>query len=117
MSRVGFMAEASRSPVISVCGLSCSDCGYYKAGNCAGCYAQHGNLFWGSCPIYRCCVNEKGLGHCGHCPDLPCRTILETRDPSVPLDQHLEGIKARKAALLELVSKDSHGATPRPEPV
>ena len=62
---------------ISCCGMVCGDCAYYP-NDCKGCGEIQGKAFWleftgGSvCEIYACCVQQKGLAHCGLCPELPC---------------------------------------------
>ena len=63
--------------IISFCGVVCSKCQYFP-GECSGCSAIKGQVFWleytgGTvCDIYECCVNTKNLVHCGQCENLPC---------------------------------------------
>lgn len=73
--------------IISCCGVVCSECQYYP-GDCAGCPAIEGKVFWlqftggDVCDIYQCCVEEKGLAHCGLCGELPCERC-EQKDPTL----------------------------------
>lgn len=63
--------------VNSCCGCVCSDCEYF-GDTCGGCPDIKGKPFWleytdeSVCSIYDCCVNKKGLKHCGKCQELPC---------------------------------------------
>ncbi|MDO9326640.1 MAG: DUF3795 domain-containing protein [Methanoregula sp.] len=72
----------------TVCGYSCSDCEHVGK-DCAGCNETKGKPFWNAfvnincCPVYDCCVNEKGLPHCGKCPDLVCERFTRFKDPGM----------------------------------
>ncbi|RGU92523.1 DUF3795 domain-containing protein [Clostridium sp. AF15-17LB] len=63
--------------IISCCGVICSECQYFPK-ECSGCPTVRGHVFWLEytgeevCEIYKCCVNEKNLAHCGECEMLPC---------------------------------------------
>jgi hypothetical protein len=60
--------------VQSRCGLLCHGCEDYISGKCPGCIALNGKSSWrrdDDCDWSRCCIN-KGLSHCGDCPDFPC---------------------------------------------
>ncbi len=67
----------SAAIVVSCCGVVCSACGHHPA-DCKGCPEIEGRVFWleytggETCPIYACCVGEKGYAHCGKCRELPC---------------------------------------------
>ncbi len=71
----------------TVCGLDCGDCAYVKDG-CRGCTAEKGAPFWCGlagvdvCPVYDCCVNERGLVHCGLCEEMPCDRFTQIKDPN-----------------------------------
>lgn len=90
--------------MVCVCGVNCSECGEYGKG-CEGCAAVSGKVFWAEyvgsdiCPIYSCCVVEKGLKHCGECGELPCRIYFTTKDPRQSDEEHRMGIERRVAAL------------------
>ena len=59
-----------------------------------------------NCSIYKCCT-DKGLEHCGLCPDVPCEMLKRTvklweklADTSdlilyVPLEELTEGLRRR----------------------
>lgn len=73
------------------CGTSCAqDCSFYPA-SCQGCRAIKGIVYWlpytgvKCCPIYDCCVNQKGSEHCGTCTKIPCEH-WQLRDPTLPDD-------------------------------
>lgn len=88
------------------CGWSCGGCQHFKKG-CAGCRQTSGTPFWipkspmDRCPVYECCTDQKGLEHCGLCPDLPCETFLKLRDPSMSDEEFEKSLTERKAALLK----------------
>jgi hypothetical protein len=90
--------------VLSPCGVSCEGCKDF-GGTCAGCRAIAGKVYWAgyvgldTCPMYECCINEKGYEHCGHCEKLPCRIYYATQDPSTTDEEHIDGINKRVAAL------------------
>jgi len=58
----------------SRCGLHCTGCSYQESHGCGGCIATSGNPFHGECPVAICSI-EKGLKHCGECPDIPCALL------------------------------------------
>jgi hypothetical protein len=49
--------------------------------------------------FYDCCLNEKGLEHCGLCEDLPCQTFLTFYDLSLSEEEAKQSIADRQAAL------------------
>ena len=55
----------------AVCGNFCGACRFLGA-SCRGCLSQGGNVFWGTCKRYVCCVRQKELEHCGLCEEFPC---------------------------------------------
>lgn len=61
--------------VDSRCGIRCSqaDCKKEYGFDCRGC-ARELDAPWGHCKIKACC-EEKGLLHCGECPDFPCEEL------------------------------------------
>jgi hypothetical protein len=59
-----------------ICGIYCGDCKLLDK-PCKGCLNQKGKMVsGGDCPVYVCCI-ERGLEHCGLCPDVPCKTLKE----------------------------------------
>ena len=70
----------------SCCGCICTECEYFPA-DCPGCAATQGKPFWlrftgdAVCSIFHCCVEERGLPHCGKCAKLPC-VLYEGNDPT-----------------------------------
>lgn len=62
--------------VDSRCGLHCTGCEYKNSCGCIGCIESNGHPFHGECPVALCCQN-KGIVHCGGCPELPCELLKE----------------------------------------
>lgn len=58
------------------CGLCCERCSYRDTHHCKGCIATQGHPFHGECPVAVCC-QEKGLVHCGQCPEIPCVLLAD----------------------------------------
>ena len=51
-------------------------CQFKEKFNCGGCAEQKSKIFWGECDIYKCAA-EKDFKHCGVCPELPCKSLME----------------------------------------
>ncbi len=89
----------------AVCGLCCSICEYRESNPCGGCLAVEGRPTWVDqvdlevCPLYECCVTERGLEHCGMCDDLPCEQFLSSHDPSLGPEEAREDIRRRAETL------------------
>ncbi len=62
-----------------MCGAYCGTCEWKEKTGCKGCQHHRGEMFYGTCPVAVCCA-EKGLHHCGLCPDLPCQALQEAFD-------------------------------------
>lgn len=94
--------QAVKKSHLSVCGTDCSAC-YCFGSMCTGCSECDGKVFHApegnACPIYDCCVNQKGLNHCGECKEAPCEIWLKTRDPKYSDEEFAENVKARIQAL------------------
>ena len=58
------------------CGTDCNTCRFKEKFNCGGCAEQKGKIFWGECDIYKCAA-EKNFKHCGECPELPCKSLMD----------------------------------------
>ena len=65
--------------MIAMCGAYCGHCEFKERTGCSGCQLQKGDIFWGTCAVATCCL-DKGLLHCGLCPDLPCQALQEAFD-------------------------------------
>jgi hypothetical protein len=78
------------------CGINCSKCEFRVKLNCRGCVPSNGVMFWGECPISKCCA-EKNLEHCGRCPDFVCRNLHNFAYDREHGDngQRIENLKAR----------------------
>ena len=59
----------------ALCGKYCGDCPELSRG-CLGCAYQLGLPLDTECKVFHCCAVERGLEHCGLCPDFPCQTFL-----------------------------------------
>lgn len=81
------------------CGWHCEGCELASAG-CNGCRKNQGVPIWARdagvsvCPIYEC-ATASGLEHCGLCPELPCDTFLNLRDPSMTEDEYQRSLRER----------------------
>jgi len=91
--------------MLSPCGLLCTDCEYLNQ-SCNGCDAVQGSPFWTLeifpdkiCPLYRCAIKEKEYDSCGQCPELPCRSFNELKDPDITMEQHIKSVEERVARL------------------
>lgn len=60
----------------SRCGLHCTGCTYKDTCGCGGRIETNGHPFHGECPIAICCQN-KGIVHCGECPQIPCDLLTQ----------------------------------------
>jgi hypothetical protein len=91
----------------SVCGIYCGGCKYLGE-VCRGCSAEKGKVFWTKsdeipldvCPLWKCCVDEKQLEHCGLCSEFSCKTYLDMKDPEDPeadlhKQQNIESLRRR----------------------
>ena len=68
----------------AVCGLYCGTCEAFEeeeARTCRGCAYQLGLAVGDECRVFQCCVVERGLEHCGLCPDFPCQLFLASAEP------------------------------------
>ena len=70
---------------VAICGKDCGDCPQLQAG-CKGCAYQLGLPPNSECTVFRCCAVERGIEHCGLCPDFACQVFLS-------LDSSLESAK------------------------
>ena len=62
--------------VDSRCGLHCTGCEFVENCGCGGCIKTNGHPFYGECSVAICC-QEKGVTHCGQCPQFPCQQLKE----------------------------------------
>jgi hypothetical protein len=62
-----------------MCGAYCGICQWKTKTNCPGCQTSKGKVFWGECRVAKCCC-EKGITHCGLCPEVPCDVLQEFFD-------------------------------------
>lgn len=89
-----------------VCGIYCGTCEYLQ-GQCQGCGAVQGKPFWTAqmnvevCPLYDCCINKKGLEHCGLCDELPCEMFASFYDPSLSPEEGKQSILQRQNELIK----------------
>ncbi len=86
----------------SVCGTDCTEC-YCYGEMCNGCNSCEGKVFHMPegkvCPIYDCVKNERGMGGCGECGEIPCKIWLATRDPKFSDEEFNRNIEMRVQAL------------------
>ena len=65
----------------AVCGRYCAACEACQDGSCCGCAYQLGRTPRGECPVFECCIAERGLEHCGLCLDFPCQVFVSHAPP------------------------------------
>lgn len=65
----------------AVCGRYCATCDAHQQGSCCGCAYQLGHTRRGQCPVFACCVEARGLEHCGLCLDFPCQVFVSHAAP------------------------------------
>lgn len=91
--------------MLSPCGVNCDECKDLNV-TCKGCRFIGGQVYWAqyvnrvNCPIYDCCINQKGYEDCGKCNKLPCQIYYDTQDPSTTSEEHEAGITMRASLLL-----------------
>lgn len=96
--------------IMSCCGFICSECDFYPE-KCKGCSEIKGKAFWlaytgeSVCRMYDCCVNKKGLAHCGMCGELPCERFCQN-DPNYSDEENEAERKVRVQRLKGLRSSD-----------
>lgn len=83
-SRRSSTIEKSVDELKAVCGLDCEECQFYNE-QCSGCRKERGRMFWGRCPIFFCCVHERGLKVCADCNDFLCQKFLNQITNSIGL--------------------------------
>jgi hypothetical protein len=89
--------------MISVCGVDCGGCPHLGQ-DCDGCDALTGRVYWAKfigadvCPIFKC-VEDKKHRNCGDCPQVPCDTWVNLKDPAWSDEEHQKSIRDRLAAL------------------
>jgi hypothetical protein len=65
----------------AVCGRHCAACDAYRQELCCGCGYQLGKTRRGECPVFECCIAQRGLEHCGLCVDFPCQVFISHAPP------------------------------------
>ncbi len=85
------MMKPLEGVLAGVCGDWCGKCPNFGL-TCQGC-TEHSE-----CDFYRCCVLNKGLEHCGLCPDFPCLKLSEfvpDDRPGCTPGYHIDALKRR----------------------
>jgi hypothetical protein len=73
--------DLARRRLAAVCGRLCEFCDGYLDGPCRGCGYQLGETRRGECALFKCCVEQRGLEHCGLCSDFPCQLFVNHATP------------------------------------
>lgn len=96
--------------LISCCGLRCDACEFFGK-TCQGCCQVKGQTFWAlelmpgkTCPLFQCAVNERGHSSCGECPEIPCKTFREMKDPNSTEEEHQRMLAVRVSLLKAQIS-------------
>lgn len=64
----------------AICGKDCEECPKLQTG-CKGCAYQLGLAPASECAVFRCCAVERGLEHCGLCPNFACQVFISLDSP------------------------------------
>ena len=92
------LETAAKDDMITVCGSDCSTC-YCYGKMCQGCNALCGKVFHApegkECAIYNCCRTKNCYYSCAECDQLPCKLILEMRDPNMSDEEFMEDLDKR----------------------
>lgn len=87
--------DVFRRRFAAVCGEYCRRCGPVSTASCQGCAYQLGITPAGEeCRIYFCAVAQRGLEHCGLCPDFPCSLFLTSAEPAV-VERRVRALRRR----------------------
>lgn len=66
---------------IARCGLHCDICTHREALSCPSCLAADGEMFWGTCQLAKCCMENK-YDNCSQCDEFPCDDLVAfSHDP------------------------------------
>lgn len=85
--------------LLSVCGLLCNECEAFGE-SCGGCVRVAGRPSWVKdvgievCELFECAAS-RGFGTCGECDAVPCRRIVELKDPRITPEAHIDDLRAR----------------------
>lgn len=73
--------ECMSRRLAAVCGRYCGACDAFVEDACCGCGYQLGQARRGTCTLFECCIVERGLEHCGLCPDFACQVFVSHAPP------------------------------------
>lgn len=62
--------------MIGMCGTYCGECEWREGTSCPGCQTSQSHMFWGTCQIAKCAIENKHA-HCGTCSTLPCEKLID----------------------------------------
>jgi putative nucleotidyltransferase with HDIG domain len=105
--------------MMAICGLHCAECDIHKATSdrviaqhvvdwfktergvavaaedvrCGGCRGGRERHWSPDCWILKCCVDERGLEHCGACTNFPCQGLREWAASSPRYAEAVERLK------------------------
>lgn len=87
--------DVFRRRFAAVCGEYCRRCAPVSSAACQGCAYQLGITPAGEeCAVYFCAVAQRGLEHCGLCPDFPCALFLSSAEPAV-VERRVRALRRR----------------------
>jgi len=72
---------SDRRRYAAVCGEYCLACEENVDG-CRGCAYEMGCVAQRDCAVFQCAVVERGIAHCGLCPDFPCDLFRSDAEPA-----------------------------------
>lgn len=85
--------------MLSACGLLCNECEAFGE-SCGGCIEVAGRPSWAKdagievCELFECTAN-RGFGTCGECDAVPCKRMVELKDPRITQEAHIDDLRVR----------------------
>ena len=79
----------------AVCGEYCLRCLPTVESRCRGCAYELGRTPDSDCAIFQCAVAERGIEHCGLCPDFPCDLFRSSADLAT-VERRIEALRRRQ---------------------
>jgi hypothetical protein len=105
--------DCTKRRLAAVCGDYCGACRSFVTNTCCGCGYQLGGTCQGECAVFQCCVLDRGLEHCGICPDFPCQIFLSCAAP-LQVAHRYQSLMRRSLIGTNAWLDEQEAITPRP---
>ncbi len=86
-------SKTSPEDFAGICGIYWEGSGWYEALG-AVCSTQDELVLGKICPVYAC-ARERGVAHCGLCPEFPCDLLVNLAAQGGPRDARIESAAKR----------------------